>query len=181
MDQNKRHDGRRRPEVPGAHCATRQQRPGHFSVASSPRIVDDAADNTVPGGGIRWHRPRGARMVRAPYFVIEGGDVTAFAEYGAIERHLEPIDVQHGVYRLFDAAGTEIGLSVVEGRVKVGDPIGNDPDLLRQALRTYLAAVGGEWGIDVAHLTQADLAAVVAAFKGRIRGAPGGGQESATR
>jgi len=115
-------------------------------------------------------------MVRAPYFVLEGREVTALADHGAIERHLEPIDVQDSVYRLFDAAGTEIGLSVVKGRVKVGNPIGNDPDLLTQALRTYLAAVGREWGIDVAHVTQADLATVVAAFKGKIHGAPRGGK-----
>ena len=111
-------------------------------------------------------------MVSAPYFVIEGSDVSAYADYGAIERHLEPIDVKHGIYRLFDAAGTEIGLSVVKGGVRVGDPTGNDPALLRQALRTYLAAVGREWGIDVARLAQADLDAVGGAFKGRVRGGP---------
>ncbi len=116
-------------------------------------------------------------MVRAPYFVVEGNDVGAYADYDVIERQLEPVDVQGGAYRLFDAAGIEISLSVVKGRVRVGKPIGSDPGLLKQTLITYLTAVGRKWGVDVAHLSQADLPAVAAAFTGRIRGAPSADQK----
>jgi hypothetical protein len=112
----------------------------------------------------------GEAVVKAPYFVVEGNDVAAYANYDAIEKHLEPIDVERGAYRLFDATGTEMNLSVVRGRVKVGHPIGSDAGFLKQTLTTYLTAVESEWGIDIAHLSEVGLAGAAAAFTGRIRG-----------
>lgn len=111
----------------------------------------------------------GTRVVRPPYFVLEDDDVTAYTNFSEIEKHLEPVDVKNGVYRIFDSTGTEIGVRVTKGRVDIGDPIGNDPDHLAQTLRTFLATVSQQWGINGAQLAHAELPQLVDQFAGRVR------------
>ncbi len=110
-----------------------------------------------------------ARMVRPPYFVLEDDDVSAYADYSAIKKHLEPVDVKNGVYRIFDSTGKEIAVHVIEGRVDIGDPIGNDPEHLAQTLRRFLESVSQQWGINGAQVARAELPQLVEQFTGRVR------------
>lgn len=111
----------------------------------------------------------GEGLVKPPYFVLEDGDVSAYPDYRAIEKHLEPVDVKNGAYRIFDSTGTEIAVNVTKGRVHIGDPVGNDPEHLAETLRRFLATVSQQWGINTAELPRADLPELVKPFIARMR------------
>ena len=111
----------------------------------------------------------GEGLVTPPYFVLENGDVSAYPDHRAIEKHLEPVDVKNGAYRIFDSTGTEFAITVTKGTVHVGDRVGNDPEYLAKTLRRFLAGVSQRWGIDAAQLAGAALPELVKPFTTRMR------------
>ncbi len=116
--------------------------------------------------------------MRAPFFVVvcDNGDISAFPDLTAAIQSMEAIDVMNGVYRLFDADGLLLDLTVAKDRwvvfgidllpidrIVLGSRSESRPDELRQLLQTALAHGGwhrapGARGARTRQLLEAALA-----------------------
>jgi hypothetical protein len=82
-------------------------------------------------------------MLTGPYFLVEGGDIQAFADLRGIESQLEAIDVFEGTYDSYFAAdGTLLRLTSEGGKwgkvVATEEVLRKDPEQLAEALRGFL-------------------------------------------
>lgn len=92
-----------------------------------------------------------------PFVVAEGLDVGLYASQEAIDRHIEPVDVQGVAWKAFDAEGRRLEIVVERpekprrrpwnrGRVRVAaralDELRTDGDELAALLREWLPEAG---------------------------------------
>lgn len=81
-----------------------------------------------------------------PVIVDDGGDITVFVSAGAACREMEPVDVEVGVYEVFDSRGLALVAEVHHGRVRLTLQQGGEArvqDVLER-LRRFIDAVGTE-------------------------------------
>lgn len=78
----------------------------------------------------------------SPIFAVEGGDVHMFMTKEDAEAYLEVVDVNDGVYHVYDATGTGVSVRVHGNRVELGETANrNGSAQLMRAIQTYLLAV----------------------------------------
>lgn len=78
----------------------------------------------------------------SPIFVVEGSDVYMFMTREEAEEDLEAVDVDDGVYRVFDAIGAVMSARTHENRVELSETANLDGSAqLTRAIRTYLLRV----------------------------------------
>jgi len=85
--------------------------------------------------------------MRPPIIAVDSsGDVLIFDSVQSAERYLEPIDVLHGEYVIYDARGCELTASLApRGRgitIAEREPARRRQPELRQHLIAFLAAAG---------------------------------------
>jgi len=93
----------------------------------------------------------------------KANDITCYADAFRAANHLEPEDVEEGVFRVFDVAGRELGIGVADGRVVItNEIIDNHPDQVAEILRVYLSTVrSARGGLRADDLRRADLSALI--------------------
>jgi len=85
--------------------------------------------------------------MRPPIIVDNRGDVGIFETSGAAERYLEPIDIRHGEYVIYDSEGQRLEGVIAKRRlneiVKLQPAPKSDvnPDALRHILIGFLSRV----------------------------------------
>lgn len=78
----------------------------------------------------------------SPIFAVEGGDVYVFMTKEEAEAYLEAVDVNDGVYRVYDATGTGVTVRVHGNRIELSETANLDgSDQLMRAIQAYLLAV----------------------------------------
>lgn len=84
--------------------------------------------------------------VMGPVIVDDGGDITVFVSTGAACREMEPVDVEAGVYEVFDSRGCALVAEVHHGRVRLTPQESGEacPENLLERLRRFITAVGTE-------------------------------------
>lgn len=95
-----------------------------------------------------------------PIIVAEGWDVRLFKSAAEALGSLEPIDVEEGIYQVFDSVGRRLTLGTDGSRVFVSGVDSNSQHTydLEALLRGFLERVGGNVGSD----PRRDLATLVA-------------------
>ena len=87
-------------------------------------------------------RPHCPNIMRAPLILCEGGDISFFRTAIALTEYVESIDVQDGIYEVYDSNGATLLLSTDERRIILSDPdelMDRSADLATR-LRTFLLA-----------------------------------------
>lgn len=86
------------------------------------------------------------RSIEFPIIVVEGGDISVFWSTDAVQISLEPVDVEDGIYDVFDAVGNILTCVVVDGSVRLsaGTLMRSDSDSLKMRLRQFVEHVGPE-------------------------------------
>lgn len=79
---------------------------------------------------------------KIPIVVSEMGDLSFFLSVRDAEMALEAIDVEGGIYEVFDADGVPLDLRLVEQEVRIALPPGSaepQPEKLKFLIRRYLS------------------------------------------
>lgn len=57
-------------------------------------------------------------QLKPPFFVFEDNDLTIFRDMQSLQAKLEAVDIESGVYRIFDSSGSLLSFKVTDKEMK---------------------------------------------------------------